>query len=125
MCFVPQFVVSSNKAAPITICSFEYAGGVLYAKDMKEQPPANRIQVGQTVYLIVSCIRIREAIVRRFDYGLYTIQFIGTKGGIRIKGDRLYTSQQEAEKHLRKNEPQPQTAFRYDGKWHNVPLWMC
>ena len=92
---------------------------------MKEKPPANRIQIGQTVYIIASCVKIKEAIVRRCDYGLYTIQFIDTKGAIRIKGDRLYASQQEAEEHLRRNEPQPLAAFRYDGKWHNVPLWMC
>ena len=89
---------------------------------MERKPPANSIQKGQTVYLIASRIWVKEAIVRRCDYGLYTIQFTSGKGAIRIRGDRLYTSKEEAEKHLRKNQ---QPEINRPDYWHNVPRWMC
>lgn len=87
---------------------------------MKE-PLENRIRIGQTVYLVASRVRIREAVVRRCAYGLYTVQFTGTQGAIRVRGDRLYPTRKEAEGHLRRN--QPEQPIR-PGYWHNVPLWM-
>ena len=89
---------------------------------MRKEPAANSIHIGQTVYLVASYVWVKEAIVRGCDYGLYTIQFTGSKGAIRIKGDRLYASKEEAERHLRKNQQQERIRPDY---WHNVPHWMC
>ena len=113
----------SRFSVRITICSLDGAAGAPYTESMEENRDANRIQIGQTVYLVVSCVRIREAVVRCRAYGLYTVQFIGTGGAIRVPGGRLYASREEAEQHLRKNQREPEPPPR-PGYWHNVPLWM-
>ena len=92
---------------------------------MKGMPTVNRIRIGQRVYLVESRVRIKEAVVRRCDFGLYTIQFADTKGAIRIRGDRLYLTWEEAQKHIHKTRPQPSKTDEAFGYWHNVPRWMC
>ena len=74
---------------------------------MEGTPPANRIRIGQTVYLVVSRVRVREAVVRRCDAGLYTVQFANTHGAIRVRGDRLYPTREAAQEHTRKALPLP------------------
>lgn len=92
---------------------------------MKGATPANRIRMGQTVYLVVSRVRVREAVVRRCDAGLYTVQFANTHGAIRVRGDRLYPTREEAQEHTRKALPLPPQLDETFGYWHNVPRWMA
>ena len=117
--------IRSHRAVPITVRSLDSRGGLRYTEVMNEATPANRIRVGQTVYLVSSCVRIREAVVRRCDRGLYTVQFTNTKGAIRIRGDRLYPTLQEAQQHTRRSQPLPPQLDETFGYWHNVPRWMA
>ena len=86
--------------------------------------PTNRISVGQQAYLVESRVRIREVVVRRRDHGLYTVQFTDGPGAIRIRGDRLYPTSEEARKYTRKALPLPPKMDETFGYWHNVPRWM-
>ena len=52
--------------------------------------PPTAFRAGQTVYLVESGHRIREAQVRGRSGGLYTVRFTDTGGGIRVRRDRLY-----------------------------------
>lgn len=92
---------------------------------MEGTPTASRIPIGQRVYLVESRVRIREAVVRRCDFGLYTVQFVNAKGAIRIRDDRLYPSLEEARKHTRQARPLPPERDEAFGYWHNVPRWMA
>lgn len=115
----------SHKQAPITVRSFASVRGPAYTESMEETPPANRIRMGQTVYLVVSRVRVREAVVRRCDGGLYTVQFTNTHGAIRVRGDRLYPTREAAQEHTRKALPLPPRLDETFGYWHNVPRWMA
>ena len=87
--------------------------------------PTNRIRLGQRVYLVESRIRVREAVVRRCDGGLYTVQFADAGGAIRIRGDRLFPTREEAQQNTRKALPLPPQLDDTFGYWHNVPRWMA
>ena len=90
---------------------------------MERPLPPKSIQVNDTVYLVESCRRVREAVVRGRSGGLYTIRFADTGGGIRVRADRLYPTREAAKATLRqrKAEAAPPTP----GYWHNVPVWEC
>ena len=85
---------------------------------------ANRIPIGQRAYLVESRVRVREVVVRRWDLGLYTVQFTDSSGAVRIRGDRLYPTLEEARKHTRKALPLSPKMDETFGYWHNVPRWM-
>ncbi len=81
------------------------------------------LKTGQTVYLIESRRRVREAHVLRESGGLFTLRFTDTVGGIRLPADRLYPTREAAEaalrqKHEAASSPRP-------GYWHNVPVWQA
>ena len=80
--------------------------------------------MGETVYLVESCRRVREAQVRGRSGGLYTVRFTDTPGGIRVRGDRLYLTREAAQASLQRGKEArpPQIALGY---WHNVPIWQC
>ena len=80
--------------------------------------------MGQTVYLVESCRRVREAVVRSRSGALYTVRFADTGGGIRLRGDRLYPTRAAAEDALRQRKAR-QPVQLPSGLWHNVPLWEC
>ena len=92
---------------------------------MKEQPPNTPIRRGQTVFLVVSRVRIREAVVCRVQGGLYTIRFTDTGGGIRVAKDRLYPTREAAQGELRQAQPLSPARIEGGPHWHNVPLWMA
>ena len=48
---------------------------------------------------------IREVEIIRFSGGLYTVRFTDSKGGIKIRGNRLLASKEEAEAMLPKHKP--------------------
>lgn len=90
-----------------------------------EKPSPNRtIGIGQTVYLVESCRRVREAVVRSRGGGLYTVRFTDTSGGIRVRADRLYPTHEAAQAALRQKKAEAQPIKPAPG-WHNVALWQC
>lgn len=91
---------------------------------MEELSPNIIIRVGQTVYLVESCRRVREAVVLGRSGPLYTLRFTDTGGGIRVRGDRLYPTREAALADLQRSRAARQPAVR-PGYWHNVPLWEC
>ena len=91
---------------------------------MEKPSPQNPIEVGQTVYLIESCRRVREVLVRSRSGGLYTVRFTDTGGGIRLRADRLYPTREAAQAVLRQRKAARQSK-PIPGYWHNVPLWQC
>ena len=85
--------------------------------------PKPAAAVGQTVYLVESGRRIREAVVRSRSGDLYTIRFTDTGGGIRVRGDRLHLTREAAAAQVRQQQAQAQLIR--PGYWHNVPVWEC
>lgn len=87
-----------------------------------EKPSKKNIRVGETLYLVESCRRIREVQVRGRSGALFTVRFTDTLGGIRVREDRLYPTREAAAAYVRqqKEARQPPTFL-----WHNVPLWQC
>lgn len=90
---------------------------------MEKTLPKPAAAVGQTVYLVESGRRIREAVVRSRSGDLYTIRFADTGGGIRVRGDRLHLTREAAAARVRQQQAQAQLIR--PGYWHNVPIWEC
>ena len=90
---------------------------------MERTLPKPAAAVGQTVYLVESGRRIREAVVRSRSGDLYTIRFTDTGGGIRVRGDRLHLTRDGAASLVRQQQAQAQLIR--PGYWHNVPVWEC
>ena len=76
---------------------------------MERPLPKKNIGVNDTVYLVESCRRVREVVVRGRRGGLYTVRFTDTGGGIRVRRDRLYPTRDAAAAYVqrRKAERQP------------------
>ena len=92
---------------------------------MEKPSPEKSIGIGRTVYLVESCRRVREVVVRGRSGGLYTVRFTDTGGGIRVRGDRLYPTREAALAYVRQLKEARQQARPTPGYWHNVPLWQC
>ena len=99
------------------------AGGVRYSVGMEGAMPKTAPRAGQTVYLVESGHRIREAEVRGRSGGLYTVRFTDTGGGIRVRGDRLYPTRDAAAAYVQQRKAARQPIR--PGYWHNVPIWQC
>ena len=82
------------------------------------------LNIGQTVYLIESRRRVREAVIRGRSGPLFTLRFTDTVGGIRLPADRLYPTREAAEAAARQRKAADLPAPR-PGYWHNVPVWEC
>ncbi len=91
---------------------------------MEKPLPKTPIRIRDTVYLVESCRRVREAVVLGRSGPLYTLRFTDTGGGIRVRGDRLYPTREAALADLQRSRAARQPAVR-PGYWHNVPLWQC
>lgn len=63
-----------------------------------------KYSVGTHVYIIQSGRYIREAVVVKYGSGFYTIRFTDSCGGTRLREDRLFSSEEEAQKHIVKEE---------------------
>ena len=92
---------------------------------MEKPLPQNRIREGQTVYLVESCRRVREAVVLSRSGGLYTVRFTDTGGGIRVRGGRLYPTLEAAQTYVRQKKAASQLLQPPSNLWHNVPIWQC
>ena len=87
--------------------------------------PKKSIRMNDIVYLVESCRRVREAVVRGRSGGLYTVRFTDTSGGIRLRPDRLYPTREAAQTHMQQAREARQQIKPAPGLWHNVPLWEC
>lgn len=68
------------------------------------------IKLGETAYIIESNIKVREVWVVSVSGGFYLVRFMDTGGAIRVRGNRLFASKEEAEAAL----PQkPEVKKRY------------
>ena len=81
------------------------------------------LKSGQTVYLIESRCRGREAVIRGRAGDLFTLRFTDTVGGIRLPADRLYPTRETAQASLRQKKAEKQQPLPAPGYWHNVPAW--
>ncbi|MDO4940445.1 MAG: hypothetical protein Q4E33_01985 [Erysipelotrichaceae bacterium] len=52
--------------------------------------------IGQTVYIVGNNRFIIPMIVVNYAYGLYTLKFINRNGGIRLKEERLFETEEAA-----------------------------
>ena len=55
------------------------------------------IKLGETAYIIESNIKVREVWVVSVSGGFYLVRFMDTGGAIRVRGNRLFSSKEEAE----------------------------
>ncbi len=77
------------------------------------------MKAGDTAYLVESNRIVREVTIVNVNGGLYLIRFKDTGGGIKVKGHRLFTSKEEAEKSIgimpKKEEPRRyRSPYDYD-----------
>ncbi len=56
---------------------------------------------GDTVFIIESVRFIRECVVMRFSGGLYTLRFADSPGGLRLRENRLYPTEEAAKNCIR------------------------
>ena len=67
---------------------------------------ANPMMVGDKAYIIESNCTIREVQIKRCSGGLFLVRFTDSGGGIQVRRNRLFATQEEAEQSL----PKPSSA---------------
>lgn len=67
---------------------------------------------GTLVYIIQSKRFIREATVIRYGSGFYTIRFTDSRGGIRLREDRLFPSEEDAKDQISKEEEKKKNKYK-------------
>lgn len=60
----------------------------------------DKLSVGKHAFIIESNRIIREVVIIKQVYDLLTVQFIDSKGVVRVRRNRLYESEKEAEMHI-------------------------
>lgn len=60
----------------------------------------NKFKVGNIVYFVRSNVEIKEVKIINTSNGFYTIRFLDTFGGIRIRGSKIFATKEEAEQHI-------------------------
>lgn len=71
-----------------------------------------KYSVGTHVYIIQSKRFIREATVIRYGSGFYTIRFTDSRGGIRLREDRLFPSEEDAKDQISKEEEKKKNKYK-------------
>ncbi len=56
---------------------------------------------GDTVYIIESARFIRKCVVLKYSGGLYTLHFPDSGGGIKLRENRLFPTEEDAKKNIR------------------------
>lgn len=59
-----------------------------------------RLHVGQIVWFVVSNRNIRQAKIIRITGEFYTIRYMDSQGGTRVRRSRLFLSEEEAKNHI-------------------------
>lgn len=71
------------------------------------------MKIGDKAYIIESNYTIREVEIRRCSGGLFLVRFTDSGGGIQVRRNRLFATQEEAEQSLPIQAPQKsQSAIR-------------
>lgn len=73
---------------------------------------AYKYKPGDTAFLIESVHFIREVAILKYSGGLYTVRFKNTGGGIRVRENRLYPTEQAAKDSIPKKEKEPNNSWR-------------
>jgi len=58
---------------------------------------ASRFNPGDTAFLVESNRIVREVSVLKVSGGFYTIRFVDSRGGMRVRENRLFPTREEAE----------------------------
>lgn len=53
--------------------------------------------LGGTAYIVESAIEVREVIIHNISGDFYTLRFTDSKGGIKVRGSRLFHTKEAAE----------------------------
>lgn len=57
----------------------------------------NTYALGDTAYIVESAIEVREVIIHNIAGDFYTLRFTDSKGGIKVRGSRLFHTKEAAE----------------------------
>ena len=60
-----------------------------------------KYRINQIVYIVQSCREIRQMKVIKYSNGFYTLRFLDTGGGIRLRESRIFATEGEAKKHVK------------------------
>lgn len=74
---------------------------------------ANKYKPGDTAFIVESSRFIREVYIVKYAGGLYTIKFSDTKGGIKVRENRLFATKEEAEATIPKQKKQYKSPWEY------------
>ena len=72
-----------------------------------------RFKSGEKAFIVESNRFIREVEIRNCSGGLYTIKFLDSRGGIKVKEHRLFATKEEAEKSMRKESKPGRNPYDY------------
>lgn len=75
----------------------------------------NKFRPNDTAFLVESNRFIREVKILKFSGGLYTIRFIKGGGGIKVRENRLFTTEEDAQAALL--QPKVKQAPRHPTPW--------
>lgn len=75
----------------------------------------DKLNAGRHAFMIESNRIIREVVIIKVVYDLLTVQFIDTKGAVRVRRNRLYETEQEAKMHVTdKRKTGYKSPYEYD-----------
>lgn len=57
-------------------------------------------KLGDTAYIVESSIAVREVLIHNISGDFYTLRFTDSKGGIKVRGSRLFPTREAAEASL-------------------------
>ena len=61
-----------------------------------------KYNIGQKVFIVENARFVKEVVIVSFASGFYTIKYPTGKGAFRVRESRLYATEQEAKRELRK-----------------------
>lgn len=61
-----------------------------------------KYNIGQKVYIVENASFVKEVIIIQYSGGFYTVKYPNGKGAFRVRESRLYSTELEAKKSLRK-----------------------
>ena len=75
----------------------------------------DKLSVGKNAFIIESNRVIREVVIIKVVYDLLTVQFIDSKGAVRVRRNRLYQTEEEEKMHMAdKRKTEYKSPYEYD-----------
>ena len=71
----------------------------------------NKYNLGDTAYIVESAIDVREVKIHNITGDFYTLRFTDGKGGIKVRGSRLFPTREAAEATLPSASVKPYRKF--------------